>query len=64
MSARVLASRHPVDGLSFVALRDGKTLPKPVGDQHPRCFWNVTPTGDYGRDCKIGRALALEYWNW
>jgi hypothetical protein len=36
-------------------------LPKPAGDQLPRRFWNVTPTGDYGRDCKIGRALAFEY---
>jgi hypothetical protein len=61
VSARVRASRHPLDELSFVALRDGKTLPKPTGDQLPRCFWNVTPTGDYGLDCKVGRALALEY---
>jgi hypothetical protein len=36
-------------------------LPKPTGDQLPLCFWNVTPTGDYGLDCKISRALALEY---
>ncbi len=58
MSTRSL---HPLAALSFVADRDGKTLPKPTGDQHPRCFWNVTPTGNYGRDCVIGRALGLEY---
>jgi hypothetical protein len=60
MSARTRARHDPID-LSFVADRDGKTLPKRTGDQNPRCFWNVTPTGDYGPDCKIGRALGLEY---
>jgi hypothetical protein len=62
MSARGRARRrHDPIGLSFVADRDGKTLPKWTGDQNPRCFWNVTPTGDYGPDCKIGRVLGLEY---
>jgi hypothetical protein len=61
MSARRRARAHPIAELSFVADRDGKTLPKPTGDQWPRCFWNVTPTGDYWRDCVIGRALGLEY---
>jgi hypothetical protein len=63
VSARGRARRwiHPIAELSFVANRDGTTLPRPTGNQSPRCFWNVTPTGDYGRDCKIGRALALEY---
>jgi hypothetical protein len=62
VSARGRARRRdPLAELSFIADRDGLTLPRPTDDQLPRCFWNVTPTGDYGRDCKIGRALALEY---
>ena len=62
MSARPRARRHdPIADLSFVASRDGKTLPKPTGDQGPRCFWNVTPTGDGWRDDELGCALALEY---
>jgi hypothetical protein len=47
--------------LSFVAMRDGKTLPKPTKKQLPACFWNVAGTGDYAEDCKIGEQLALEY---
>lgn len=47
--------------LSFVATRDGKALPKPKGNQLGRCFWHVKPSGDYGKDCVTGRALALEY---
>ena len=47
--------------LSFIASRDGKTLPKPVGEQLPRCFWNVKSTGNYSVDCTIGQRLALEY---
>jgi hypothetical protein len=35
-----------IGDLSFVASRDGKTLPKPTGHQLPRCFWNVTGTGE------------------
>jgi hypothetical protein len=52
---------HSIDNLSFVAMRDGKTLPKPTGDQWPRCWWNVASTGDYEQDVKIGKRLALEY---
>ena len=26
-----------------------------------RCWWNVKPTGDYGKDCQTGRQFALEY---
>jgi hypothetical protein len=37
---------------SGAASRSGSAI---AGDAH------VTATGDYGRDCKIGRALALEY---
>lgn len=47
--------------LSFVASRDGKNLPKPKPGQHGRCWWNVTSTGDYNRDCEIGQRLAIEY---
>jgi hypothetical protein len=50
-----------IAALPFVADRDGKTLPMPIKDQLPRCFWNVAGTGDYGQDCKIGQRLALEY---
>jgi hypothetical protein len=53
--------KHSIGDLSFVASRDGKTLPKPTKDQLPRCFWNVAGTGDYHQDCKIGQRLALEY---
>ena len=53
--------RPSVAGLSFVASCDGKTLPKPIGDQCGRCFWNVTATGDYTQDCDTGVRLALEY---
>jgi hypothetical protein len=37
---------HPVARLSFVASRDGMTLPKWTEGQLPRCFWHVKPTGD------------------
>lgn len=52
---------HPLDLLPFTAKRDGKQLPKPTGDQWPRCFWHVHPTGDYGVDTKIGQEYALAY---
>ncbi|AWC22220.1 hypothetical protein CO731_01676 [Aminobacter sp. MSH1] len=35
--------------------------PRAKGGQGRRCWWNVSPTGDYGKDCKTGEALALEY---
>lgn len=47
--------------LSFTAMRDGKILPKPVGDELPRCFWIVKPTGSYRRDRAAGVKMALEY---
>ena len=52
---------HPLDLLPFTAKRDGKELPKPTGDQWPRCFWHVHPTGDYKADCKTGQDYALAY---
>lgn len=52
---------HPLDLLPFTALRDGKQLPKPIGDQWPRCFWHVNPTGDHAEDCNTGRQYALVY---
>jgi hypothetical protein len=55
------ATLPAVAGLSFVASRDGKTMPKAKGDQCGRCFWNVTATGDYEQDCNTGVRLALEY---
>ena len=57
-----MSETHPdISRLSFVAARDGKTLPKPKGNQLGRCFWHVKSSGDYGKDCVNGRALALEY---
>lgn len=52
---------HPILSLPFV--RD------PAGHEHtagtpPRCFWHVSPTGDYGADCALGAryaAAALDY---
>lgn len=46
---------------SFVADRDGKTLPLAKAGLGRRGWWNVKPTGDYVADCKIGERLALEY---
>jgi len=59
--ATMKKAKPDISKLSFVASRDGKTLPKPKGDQGPRCFWNVTGTGDFGQDCDLGQRLALEY---
>jgi len=50
-----------IQDLTFVASRDGKQLPKPVGDQLPRCFWHVQSSGDYHQDTTTGEKLALEY---
>lgn len=57
------AAPNPFASLSFVAVRDGKKLPKPEKGQWPRCFWHVQSSGDYGADCIIGEELALEYIN-
>jgi hypothetical protein len=62
MAKKSASAKLPaIAGLSFVASRDGKTLPKPIGDQCGRCFWNVAATGDYTQDCDTGARLALEY---
>lgn len=53
--------RDAVASLSFVASRDGKTLPLPKKDQWSRCFWHVKPTDDWDQGNLIGRRLALEY---
>lgn len=29
-----------------------------------RSFWSVTPTSDYGKDCKTGRQLAMQVINY
>ncbi len=49
-------SGHDVLSLSFVSDRK-----KPLKGRQPRNFWNVTPTGDYGKDCETGSQLALEW---
>ncbi|HXW22031.1 MAG TPA: hypothetical protein VEK14_03915 [Rhodomicrobium sp.] len=47
--------------LSFVADRGGEASSKSRRKPQRRCFWRVDATGDYGRDCKLGTRLALEY---
>jgi hypothetical protein len=42
--------------LSFV--RDGKGIGSKGAN---RCFWHVTSSGSYTKDCEAGKALALEY---
>ena len=62
MAKKSASAKLPsVAGLSFVASRDGKSLPKPIGDQCGRCFWNVAATDEYDQDCNTGVRLALEY---
>jgi hypothetical protein len=51
----------PIARLSFVALRDGRTLLLPKEGEFPRCFWHVKPTGDHGADGRLGEQMALEY---
>ena len=47
---------HPVASLPFVADRSPCAEGEP-----PRHFWTVTPTGDYGEDCRSGDRYALTY---
>jgi hypothetical protein len=47
---------HPIESLSFVVDRSPKHR-----SNVQRSFWNVQPTGNYGDDCDIGGALAIEY---
>lgn len=57
MSVRAAAEGMPkAQYPSFVADR-----PRAKAGQGGRCWWSVNPTGDYGKDCKTGEALALEY---
>jgi hypothetical protein len=54
MSAR--NKQHPITSLPFVfdhaptSRRNSK-----------RSFWHVTPSGDYGEDCRTGSRYAVEY---
>jgi hypothetical protein len=48
--------RHPIADLPFVADR----APRSKSDRR-RCFWNVTPTGDYMVDRRTGAEYALAY---
>lgn len=41
---------HPLSSLPFVGTQGGDT-----------CYWVVRPTGDYGRDCELGREYAAHY---
>ena len=57
-----MSKDYPYVGrLSFLAMRDGNTLPKPKRGELPRCFWHVKPSGNYVADCVTGEKLALEY---
>jgi hypothetical protein len=49
--------------LSFVASRDGITLPLATERQDPRCFWHVKPTGDYAADCVTGESSPPNFSN-
>jgi hypothetical protein len=51
---------HPIARLSFVKTLD-HVREEPSGRAAGRCFWNVTPSGNYTADCIIGEKLALEY---
>jgi hypothetical protein len=42
--------------LSFTSIRE-----KPEKGQLPRCFWNVTPAGNFAADNALGTKLGLEY---
>jgi len=35
--------------------------PMPFFDRESHCTWKVQPTGDYGRDCSVGRDYAREF---
>lgn len=53
---------HPADALSFTRLRpksEWKAAKLP-----PRCWWSVSPSGDYLADCETGRKMALEYFKY
>jgi hypothetical protein len=54
--AKRVDARPNIADLSFVGERK-----KPEAGKLPRCFWRVTPSGDYGADCELGQRLALEY---
>jgi hypothetical protein len=47
----------PITKLPFVADRKKPFAP----GQWPRCFWSVTPTGNYEADCRTGSHYALAY---
>lgn len=52
-------NHHPADDLSFTRIRpksewEGTTL-------FPRCWWSVSPSGDYSADCNTGQHMAMEY---
>jgi hypothetical protein len=49
--------KHPIADLPFVADRKKPFAP----GQWPRCFWSVTPTGNYEADCRTGDEYALAY---
>jgi hypothetical protein len=42
---------HPLDALPFVAMN---------GKRFPRNCWNVASTGDYVKDCELGREYAKQ----
>lgn len=65
MSAKIISFPRPVSHrrrrLPFVVDRKRAGLPPPTGEQSPRCFWRVSPIGDYERDIETGNRLAVKY---
>jgi len=41
--------------------RKNAGLPLPAGKKSRRCFWHVSPTGNYLADIETGNWLAVEY---
>jgi hypothetical protein len=48
MTKRKLKEPHPFDSLPFVSMKS----------KGPRNFWTVASTGDYTKDCELGREYA------
>lgn len=45
--------------LSLPFVREATKAERKQG-RHPRIFWDVQPTGNYGEDCDIGKSYAKQ----
>jgi hypothetical protein len=52
MKSAAKRESHPLEDLPFVGA---------YGKVHPRNFWSVASTGDYEKDCDLGREYARQY---